>query len=56
MKSALSKCATANDWDKQLEGVQFSVNNAVQKSIGCTASKLLLGYEQSYLCDSSLKG
>ena len=44
---ALAKLSeTSNKWDREIERVEFSINNNVSRSTGDTPSRLLFGVEQ----------
>lgn len=49
LKSMLGKLTEPikhSDWTKQIEHVEYAINNTLQKSIGTTPSKLLFGINQ----------
>ncbi|XP_011699701.1 PREDICTED: uncharacterized protein K02A2.6-like, partial [Wasmannia auropunctata] len=56
LKSTLAKMAeNPAEWKDILGGAQYVINNTLNKAIGTTPSKLLLGYEQRYKGDESLR-
>ncbi|CAL1689693.1 unnamed protein product [Lasius platythorax] len=56
LKSTLSKLnEQASEWKDSLNKVQYVINNTVNKSIGSSPSKLLLGYEQRHGIDNNLR-
>jgi hypothetical protein len=56
LRSTLAKVAEdTSEWKSILGKIQFVINNTLNKAVGSTPSKILLGYEQNRKSDKDLR-
>lgn len=56
LKSSLTKAInSAENWEDQLNSVQYAINNTHNSAISTSPSKLLLGYDQQSHTDKNLR-
>lgn len=51
----MAKIAGSSDWRKKLIDAQFTVNNMLNRSIGCSPARMLFGADQTGLPDEDFR-